>query len=77
MCYTIKTMNRSIDTLTELFLQFPGIGKRQARRFVYALLHKDPAYINTLVKNIQELKQQIQQCSHYYRFHERSSFFSE
>lgn len=58
-----------IDTLTELFLQFPGIGKRQARRFVYALLHKDPLYIQSLVHNIQELKKQVHQCTRCYRFH--------
>lgn len=62
-------MNSTIDTLTELFLQFPGIGKRQARRFVYALLHKDSSYINALIRNIQELKQQVRQCTRCYRFH--------
>ena len=69
MWYTIKNMNSTIDTLTELFLQFPGIGKRQARRFVYALLHKDASYIHSLTHNIQELKKQVHQCRTCYRFH--------
>lgn len=64
-----QDMNSTIDTLTELFLRFPGIGKRQARRFVYALLHKDPSYIQSLVHNIQELKKQVHQCTRCYRFH--------
>jgi recombination protein RecR len=61
-------MPNNIDQLSELFLQFPGIGKRQARRFVYALLHKDASYINALIENIQKLKQNISQCSRCYRF---------
>ena len=64
-----QAMNSTIDSLTELFLQFPGIGKRQARRFVYALLHKDASYIQSLVQQIQELKKQVHQCKRCYRFH--------
>ena len=62
-------MPNNIDQLSELFLQFPGIGKRQARRFVYSLLHKDTAYINSLIDNIQKLKQNISQCQRCFRFY--------
>ncbi len=58
----------NIDQLTELFLQFPGIGKRQARRFVYSLLHKDQNYINQLIGQISQLKQTVSQCQSCYRF---------
>ena len=66
-------METNIEKLTELFLQFPGIGKRQARRFVYSLLHKDNQYIQTLVENIVHLKQEINQCSLCFRFYKKDS----
>ncbi|MFT6829584.1 MAG: recombination protein RecR [Candidatus Paceibacteria bacterium] len=64
-------MNNRIDKLAELFESFPGIGKRQARRFVYFLLHKDQGYINELVAGIQNVKAEINQCNECYRFFAR------
>jgi len=61
-------VNNRIDKLAELFESFPGIGRRQARRFVYYLLHKDQGYINELVAGIQNVKAEINQCSECYRF---------
>jgi len=61
-------MNNRIDKLASLFESFPGIGKRQARRFVYFLLHKDPGYIHELTSSIQSVKQEISQCTECYRF---------
>ena len=58
----------SIDKLAELFQKFPGIGKRQARRFVYFLLHKDNGYIQELINEIAQIKQEITQCYECYRF---------
>lgn len=58
----------SIDKLAELFESFPGIGKRQARRFVYFLLHKNNSYIDELVSNIKQIKQEISQCKECFRF---------
>jgi recombination protein RecR len=65
-------MNNRIDKLAELFESFPGIGRRQARRFVYFLLHKDQGYINELQKGIQNVKQEIDQCNECYRFFEKT-----
>ncbi|MCI5051112.1 MAG: toprim domain-containing protein [Candidatus Pacebacteria bacterium] len=61
-------MNNRIDKLAYLFESFPGIGKRQARRFVYFLLHKDPGYIHELTSSIQNVKAEIDQCHECYRF---------
>jgi recombination protein RecR len=58
----------SIDRLSELFSKFPGIGPRQARRFVYYLLSRNPSYAEDLVRNIQSLKAEIHQCSSCQRF---------
>jgi recombination protein RecR len=52
----------SIDKLTELFSRFPGIGPRQARRFVYFLLSRNGNYSSELVQAIENLKKEIMQC---------------
>lgn len=52
-----------LDRLTELFTQFPGIGPRQARRFVFFLLRQNDGYRNTLIRSIQEVASQVKQCS--------------
>lgn len=62
-------MNNRIDKLAELFESFPGIGKRQARRFVYFLLHKNSSYIEELVTNIKQVKAEISQCNECFRFY--------
>lgn len=64
----MKPMNNRIDKLASLFESFPGIGKRQARRFVYFLLHKDPGYIHELTSSIQNVKAEIDQCHECFRF---------
>jgi recombination protein RecR len=51
-----------IDKLTEHFKEFPGIGERQAKRFVYFLLHKNPSYVKELGEKVLDLKNTIHQC---------------
>ena len=51
-----------IEKLTEYFKEFPGIGERQAKRFVYFLLHKNPTYVKELGDKILDLKNTIHQC---------------
>lgn len=58
----------SIDTLAEIFSHFPGIGPRQARRFVYYLLSRREDSVETLISAIQNLKRDIHQCNECYRF---------
>lgn len=57
-----------MDKLAELFESFPGIGKRQARRFVYFLLHKNNSYVHELIREMQKVKQEINQCTECFRF---------
>jgi recombination protein RecR len=52
----------SIDRLTEMFSKFPGIGPRQARRFVYFLLSRTGSYPEELARAIENLKREISQC---------------
>ncbi len=51
-----------IEKLTEHFKEFPGIGERQAKRFVYFLLHKNPNYVKELGDKILDIKNSIHQC---------------
>lgn len=57
-----------IDKLTEIFKEFPGIGERQARRFVYFLMAKNSNYSENLAKMILELKKDITRCDECFRF---------
>ena len=58
----------SIDKLSEIFSHFPGIGPRQARRFVYYLLSRNHGSTEELAKAIKDLKKEIVQCSECLRF---------
>lgn len=57
-----------IEILAQLFKEFPGIGERQAKRFVYFLLHKNPTYIRDLSDAIVAVKNTIKQCPSCYLF---------
>ncbi len=57
-----------IEKLTQHFKEFPGIGERQAKRFVYFLLHKNPGFVDELSNEIKELKKNIIQCNSCFLF---------
>lgn len=50
-------------------MKFPGIGTRQAKRFVYFLLAQDPRFLENLVREIADLKNKVAQCSSCFRFY--------
>ena len=56
------------DKLIELFRQFPGIGPRQAKRFVYFLLTRNNGYALELSRLISEVKKDVTVCSSCFRF---------
>ena len=58
-----------IDKLTHIFKLFPGIGERQARRFVYFLLSRDADVRTKLATAITELGNTISQCADCKRFY--------
>jgi len=58
----------SFDKLKTLFESFPGIGPRQASRFVYFLLRKNPQYRHELSERIRDIARDIKQCSTCQRF---------
>ena len=57
-----------IEELAKHFKEFPGIGERQAKRFVYFLLHKNPNYVKELGDKVLDLKNTIHQCPSCYLF---------
>lgn len=59
----------SLRRLEELFSHFPGIGPRQARRFVHYLQGRSPATVAELVKLINEVKSSTTECSMCHRFY--------
>jgi recombination protein RecR len=57
-----------IDKLTQLFERFPGIGPRQARRFVQYLLSAPPGVRSELARQINALGAATAQCKRCYRW---------
>ena len=55
--------SNQIDELAEYFQKFPGIGPRQAQRFVYFLLNKDTKYVEEFLELIKNLKASVSRCS--------------
>ncbi len=58
-----------IQDLASLFLRFPGIGRRQAKRFVYHLLESGPVENDRLINGIKNLKTHIKECGSCHRFY--------
>lgn len=59
------------ERLIELFKEFPGIGPRQAKRFVYFLLNRNPAYANDLARLINDVRATVHSCDTCFRFFPR------
>ena len=57
-----------IEKLTEIFKEFPGIGERQAKRFVYFLMSRNGIYGENLSGLILNLKRGTAQCKECFRF---------
>ncbi|MBM3261746.1 recombination protein RecR [Candidatus Kaiserbacteria bacterium] len=58
-----------IERLGSMFERFPGIGPRQAGRFVQFLLRSSPSYRRELVDALQQLGGSVTQCTRCMRFH--------
>jgi len=57
----------SFNRLIEIFSDFPGIGPRQAKRFVYFLLTKPPTYTKDFVRAMEDLRANTITCSSCFR----------
>ncbi|MFA6341190.1 MAG: toprim domain-containing protein [Candidatus Paceibacterota bacterium] len=63
----------SIDKLVRIFSEFPGIGPKQARRFVYFLITRPESYIEEFKREISELKADIKICSDCKRYFSKNN----
>jgi recombination protein RecR len=58
----------SIQKLARIFSDLPGIGPRQAKRFVYFLLTRNGTYIDELINLLKNLKKETSLCSSCFRY---------
>ncbi|MBI4086607.1 recombination protein RecR [Candidatus Kaiserbacteria bacterium] len=63
----------SFDELVRHFERFPGIGPRQARRFVYHLLTEDPQSLRALADAIADVQAKVTECAHCFRYFARDN----
>lgn len=59
----------AIERLSRLFEKFPGIGPRQAQRFVQFLLRSSPAVRREFLESMRDLGNNVHQCTECQRFH--------
>ncbi|MDP2648359.1 MAG: toprim domain-containing protein [Patescibacteria group bacterium] len=62
-------MSDPIERLSNLFERLPGIGPRQAQRFVQFLLRSSGATRRELIQAIQQLGSGVHQCPECFRYH--------
>lgn len=55
-------MPNIIEKLSEAFQKFPGIGPRQAKRFVFSILEKDESFAKNFASLVHKLQQEIIRC---------------
>ena len=59
---------RNFDDLVHSFMKFPGVGRRQAQRFVYFLLRKGSSHSQALANELNHLHTNVRQCSESFQF---------
>lgn len=63
MIYYKKLMNSNFEKLHNYFKSFPGIGKRQAERFVYHILAQDSIWTESFIREMQNIKKSVSECN--------------
>ncbi len=64
----------AITKLAEYFQKFPGIGPRQAKRFVHFLLSQDKPFLDDIAKRITELRSAVVQCKNCFRYYDADGY---
>ena len=59
--------SKPIKTLIDYFLKFPGVGPRQAARFVFYLLREDRGLARALADAIGRLHDEVRRCEQCYK----------
>ncbi len=55
--------NDSIERLVKLFVRFPGIGERQAKRFAYFILAQQTSYVQSLASALTSARANAHTCT--------------
>ena len=63
----------TFENLFEMFLKFPGVGPRQAKRFAYFLAASEKKFAEKLAAAILEVKKNIRQCGSCFRWFQTAS----
>ncbi len=58
---------KSIQKLIDLFLKFPTVGQRTARRFVFYLIKREKKELENLARAILDLKEKIKFCKNCFK----------
>lgn len=66
-------MDDHIEQLAKLFLKFPGIGARQAKRFAYFILSQQESYVKNLSSSLLTARSFAQTCTRCHRIYEGSA----
>lgn len=67
------TVEDQIEQLSRLFLKFPGIGARQAKRFAYFILSQQESYVKNLSASLLSARAQAHTCTRCFRIYEGSA----
>lgn len=59
--------SKPIQTLIEYFMKFPGVGPKQATRFVFHLLREEEAEVESLAAAIARLQSDVKICRQCYK----------
>jgi recombination protein RecR len=65
-------MDQERERLAQLFLKFPGIGRRQAARFAYFVLSQPQDYVQHLAQALTAARNQAHTCTRCFRVFEGS-----
>lgn len=55
-------MSEEYNKLFEYFKTFPGIGKRQAERFVFHVLTRDQSWVDNFINEIKRSRENVKEC---------------
>jgi recombination protein RecR len=70
-------MNNSIQRLSDLLSELPGIGPRQSKRIVYFLLTRRREFLNELSDLIRSINDRIAECVSCHRFFQKDTAHNE
>ncbi|MFZ4500214.1 MAG: toprim domain-containing protein [Minisyncoccia bacterium] len=65
--------NDSIERLVKLFVRFPGIGERQAKRFAYFILAQQTSYVQSLAVALTTARASAHTCAKCLRIFEANT----